>query len=101
LKYFLVERHVQLYPCCPEQFPDVRFYIGVQRRSLFFVLSLIFPCVVICAVATMAFILPPESGEKIALTITVLLSLAVFLLLVFEFMPYSDRFPYIGQYYYV
>ena len=42
--------------------------------------------------------LPVESGEKISLEITVLLSLAVFMLVVSESMPpSSDNFPIIGM----
>ena len=41
--------------------------------------------------------LPVESGEKVSLEITVLLSLAVFMLVVSESVPpSSDNFPIIG-----
>ncbi|CAG2238263.1 CHRNA10 [Mytilus edulis] len=46
--------------------------------------------------AALTFILPPESGEKVSLGVTVLLSLAVFLLMVSEQLPASsDTYPYI------
>ena len=42
--------------------------------------------------------LPVESGEKVSLEITVLLSLAVFMLVVSESMPPSgDNFPILGK----
>ena len=61
-------------------------------------LTVLFPCILTSSVAAVSFILPPESGEKVSLSVTVLLSLAVFLLMVSEQLPASsDTFPYIGK----
>ena len=50
-------------------------------------------------VAAAGFLLLVESGEKVSLLITVLLSQAVFLLVVSESLPpSSDDFPIIGIY---
>ena len=94
-----VTRSVLLYSCCPEPFPDVTFRITLKRKPLFYVLNLLFPCILITAVSVLGFLLPPDSGEKISLEITVLLSMAVFLLLVSENLPpTSETFPIIGEY---
>ena len=46
----------------------------------------------------MSFLLPAESGEKVSLTITVLLSLAVYMLIIAEMLPpASNNFPIIGK----
>ncbi|XP_033750113.1 neuronal acetylcholine receptor subunit alpha-10-like [Pecten maximus] len=95
-----VERNVLYYACCEEPYPDVTFYINISRKSQFYVMTILFPCILTSVVAMLSFILPAESGEKVSLGITVLLSLAVFLLLVSESMPASsDSFPYIGMYF--
>jgi len=47
----------------------------------------------------LGFILPPESGERIGLSITVLLAMTVFQQLTSEIMPSYD-FPILGQYYF-
>ncbi|GFO34210.1 neuronal acetylcholine receptor subunit alpha-10-like [Plakobranchus ocellatus] len=95
-----VKRRVFYYGCCPEPYPDVTFYVTMKRKPLFYVLNLLFPCLLITAVALLGFILPPDAGEKVSLEITVLLSLAVFLLVVSETLPAtSDGFPYIGIYF--
>lgn len=92
-------RHVDYYNCCPEPYPDVTFYVMLKRRPLFYLMNLMFPCMLITAVAILGFLLPPDSGEKVSLEITVLLSLAVFLLVVSETMPpTSEDFPYIGEF---
>ncbi|WAR00523.1 ACHA7-like protein [Mya arenaria] len=94
------ERKEILYVCCPEPYPDIRFYIQMRRKPLFYLLNLIFPCSLISTIAILGFLLPPDSGEKVSLEITVLLSLAVFLLVVSETMPAdSETFPYIGVYF--
>ncbi|XP_021345857.1 neuronal acetylcholine receptor subunit alpha-10-like isoform X2 [Mizuhopecten yessoensis] len=95
-----VEKNVLFYACCKEPYPDITFYINMRRKSQFYVMTVLFPCILTSVVAMLSFILPAESGEKVSLGITVLLSLAVFLLLVSESMPASsDSFPYIGMYF--
>ncbi|XP_052792178.1 neuronal acetylcholine receptor subunit alpha-10-like [Mya arenaria] len=94
------DRKEVIYQCCPEPYPDFRFYVQIRRKPLFYVLNLIFPCTLISTMAFLGFLLPPDSGEKVSLEITVLLSLAVFLLVTSEIMPAdSETFPYIGIYF--
>ena len=62
-------------------------------------MNLIFPCALISIVAVFGFLLPPASGEKVNLELTVLLSLAVFQLIVLEMMPpIGDAVPFIGNF---
>jgi hypothetical protein len=57
--------------------------------------------VVITAVALLGFLVPAESGEKVSVSVTTLLSLTVFLMIVVENMPpNSDELPMIGKFYY-
>jgi nicotinic acetylcholine receptor, invertebrate len=93
-----VERHEKIYACCPEPYPDVTFTIHMKRRSLFYVINLIFPCLLIYAVSFLGFFLPVESGEKINLETTILLALVVFLLIVGETLPPTpDAIPVLGM----
>ncbi|KAH3829603.1 hypothetical protein DPMN_102830 [Dreissena polymorpha] len=72
----------------------------MERRPAFYLLTMLLPCILTSCVAALGFLLPVESGEKVSLEITVLLSLAVFLLLVSESLPpSSDDFPVIGSYF--
>lgn len=91
------ERNLQYYNCCPEPYPDVTFHLLMKRKPKFYVLTIIFPCAVVLALAALGFILPADSGEKVSLEVTVLLSLSVFLLLVSDKLPASaETFPIIG-----
>uniref|UniRef100_A0A3B4ZCW1 Cholinergic receptor, nicotinic, alpha 7 (neuronal) n=1 Tax=Stegastes partitus TaxID=144197 RepID=A0A3B4ZCW1_9TELE len=91
-------RNERFYDCCKEPYPDVTFTVVMRRRTLYYGLNLLIPCVLISTLALLVFLLPADSGEKISLGITVLLSLTVFMLLVAEIMPAtSDSVPLIGK----
>ncbi|XP_063041883.1 cholinergic receptor, nicotinic, alpha 11 [Engraulis encrasicolus] len=88
------------YDCCKEPYPDVTFVVTIRRRTLYYALNLLIPCMLLSSMTLLTFLLPADSGEKISLGITVLLSLTVFMLLVAEIMPAtSDSIPLIGQYF--
>ncbi|RLV98066.1 hypothetical protein DV515_00011150 [Chloebia gouldiae] len=90
------KRNEMYYECCKEPYPDVTYTITMRRRTLYYGLNLLIPCVLISGLALLVFLLPADSGEKISLGITVLLSLTVFMLLVAEIMPAtSDSVPLI------
>ncbi|KAM9852479.1 neuronal acetylcholine receptor subunit alpha-7-like [Aulostomus maculatus] len=93
-------RHEVFYDCCTEPYPDITFVVTLRRRTLFYALNLLIPCVLLSSMTLLVFLLPANSGEKISLGITVLLSLTVFMLMVAEIMPAtSDSVPLIGQYF--
>ncbi|KAL4636156.1 neuronal acetylcholine receptor subunit alpha-7-like [Arapaima gigas] len=93
-------RNVVFYDCCEEPYLDVTFVVTIRRRTLYYALNLLIPCVLLSSMTLLIFLLPANSGEKISLGITVLLSLTVFMLLVAEIMPAtSDSIPLIGQYF--
>ncbi|XP_014911747.1 neuronal acetylcholine receptor subunit alpha-7-like isoform X3 [Poecilia latipinna] len=93
-------RNEVFYDCCAEPYPDVTFVVTLRRRTLFYALNLLIPCVLLSSMTLLVFLLPANSGEKISLGITVLLSLTVFMLMVAEKMPApSGSVPLIGQYF--
>ncbi|XP_054084310.1 neuronal acetylcholine receptor subunit alpha-7 isoform X4 [Zeugodacus cucurbitae] len=94
------KKNTIVYACCPEPYVDVTFTIQIRRRTLYYFFNLIVPCVLISSMALLGFTLPPDSGEKLTLGVTILLSLTVFLNLVAESMPTtSDAVPLIGTYF--
>lgn len=82
-----------------DPYPTLILQLLLERRPLFYALNLLFPCFVISSVAVLGFLLPPASGEKVNLEITVLLSLAVFQLIVLELMPPSGKVSFMGLYF--
>ena len=93
------DRNVLKYQCCEHAFVDVTVTIKIRRESLDYILKLIIPCSLISSMIFLGFVLPPESGERIGLSITVLLAMTVFQQLSSELMP-SYGFPLLGQYYF-
>ncbi|XP_023287757.1 neuronal acetylcholine receptor subunit alpha-7 [Orussus abietinus] len=94
------KKNTIMYQCCPEPYVDVTFTIQIRRRTLYYFFNLIVPCVLISSMALLGFTLPPDSGEKLTLGVTILLSLTVFLNLVAETLPQvSDAIPLLGTYF--
>ena len=93
-----VRRNVLTYSCCPEPYPDLTFYVILRRRSLYYKFNLVMPTIFFVFTSVLVFILPAESGEKITLSVSVLVAFTVFLLLVAESVPpQSEYIPLIGK----
>lgn len=62
-------KNVEKYPCCEEPFPDLTFYIVVERIPIFYMIILIIPCILLSLLTLVSFWLPPETPAKILLGI--------------------------------
>ena len=57
-------RNAREYACCPGQlFTDITFHFRYQRRSLFYLVNLIFPIVIITLLTIWIFNLPAQTGN--------------------------------------
>ena len=94
------QKHIVKYPCCPDEpYNDVTFNITLRRKTLFYTINLIIPCVSLTILTILEFYLPSDCGEKISLCISVLLSLSLFQLLLMEIIPpTSITIPLVGKY---
>ncbi|XP_063993392.1 acetylcholine receptor subunit alpha-like 1 [Diachasmimorpha longicaudata] len=92
-------RNEKFYICCEEPYPDIIFYLTLRRKTLFYTVNLIIPCVGISFLSVLVFYLPSDSGEKVSLSISILLSLTVFFLLLVEIIPPTSlTVPLLGKY---
>nr|XP_054592119.1 acetylcholine receptor subunit delta [Nothobranchius furzeri] len=66
---------------------DITFYLVIKRKPLFYIVNIIIPCVLISFMASLVYYLPADSGEKMTLSISVLLAQSVFLLLISQRLP--------------
>ncbi|CAN7986654.1 unnamed protein product [Ixodes hexagonus] len=93
-------RNEKEYACCPEPYIDITYTIHIRRRTLYYGFNLIIPCVLISSMTLLGFTLPPDTGERLTLGVTILLSLTVFMLQLAETMPpTSDAVSIIGTYF--
>ena len=65
--------------------------VHLQRRPEYFALNILAPIFLLCFLNPFVFLLPPESGERISYTVTIFLSLAVFMTLFSDTMPRSSE----------
>ncbi|KHN72516.1 Ligand-gated ion channel 4 [Toxocara canis] len=75
------------------EWPVIVIRIRMHRRPLFYVFNHILPCVLISSMAVLGFFMPPETGEKINMCITTMLSMGVYLQVVLV-LPFSFEFVF-------
>nr|prf acetylcholine receptor alpha1b [Xenopus laevis] len=100
MKDYRCWKHWVYYTCCPDKpYLDITYHFVLQRLPLYFIVNVIIPCLLFSFLTGLVFYLPTDSGEKMTLSISVLLSLTVFLLVIVELIPStSSAVPLIGKY---
>ncbi|CAG9559773.1 unnamed protein product [Danaus chrysippus] len=89
----------KFYTCCDEPYLDITFNITLRRKTLFYTVNIIIPCMGISFLTILTFYLPSDSGEKVTLSISILISLHVFFLLVVDIIPPTSLVvPLLGKY---
>ncbi|CEF60228.1 Nicotinic acetylcholine receptor family and Neurotransmitter-gated ion-channel transmembrane domain and Neurotransmitter-gated ion-channel family and Neurotransmitter-gated ion-channel ligand-binding domain and Nicotinic acetylcholine-gated receptor, transmembrane domain-containing protein [Strongyloides ratti] len=92
------ERHSVLYASCcgPEKYVDITYNFELRRKTLFFTCNLIVPCFLISMLTTFVFYLP---DHKITFSISILVTLTVFFLVLIDIMPPTSLvIPMFGRY---
>lgn len=88
------------YSCCFEPYHDLTYTFHFRRKPWYYIISIVFPCIVLSLLASISFLFPAESGERISLVISILLGLTVFMLIVNDRTPVSsDGTPMITRYF--
>ncbi|GAV05086.1 hypothetical protein RvY_15267-2 [Ramazzottius varieornatus] len=77
---------------------DILVTIVMRRKALFYTVNLLIPTVLISFMTVFVFLLPTVAGEKTTLTISLTLSIVVFLLLVSKILPPANAMPLISKF---
>ncbi|VDK18507.1 unnamed protein product [Anisakis simplex] len=94
------EHVVTYYSCCPEPYPTLHFQMHLRRRALYYGLNMIIPSLLVTLMTALGFLLPPDSGEKVTLELSILLSVCFFLSLVADQTPpTSEAIPLLGVFF--
>ncbi len=75
------------YYSLPHPFAHVIYTVEMQRRPLFYLFNLLLPMLLLMAVGILAFCLSPDTGQKIQLSTTVLLTIVMFQAMLAEKLP--------------
>jgi hypothetical protein len=76
-----------------DNIPFVNFGFVLQRVPVYFIVNVVLPTLCLSVLSAMVFRLPPEAGEKMGLSVTVLMSYSVILMLINDNVPRSDKLP--------
>lgn len=71
-------------------FSLVRFVLVLRRNHVYYLIKIILPFSMVSFVTLFTFLLPPQTGEKLTLNVTILLSLVIYLQLLSAHIPKSD-----------
>lgn len=66
LTHLPFRRNEKFYTCCDEPYLDITFNITMRRKTLFYTVNLIIPCMGISFLTVLVFYLPSDSGEKVS-----------------------------------
>lgn len=82
------------------EYQEIIFNLVIQRKPLFYIINIILPCSLISSLVVLAYFLPAQAGgQKLTVSISVLLAQTVFLFLIAQKIPETSlSVPLIGKY---
>lgn len=90
----------QKYVCCPNSFVHIQYTVALHREPHYYFYNVVLPCIIQMLIILFTFFLPPDSGERISVAITVLLVFAVYLEVLSSNLPKtSSSAPALSRFY--
>lgn len=82
------------------EYQEILFNLIIQRKPLFYIINIVLPCSLISSLVVLAYFLPAQAGgQKLTVSISVLLAQTVFLFLIAQKIPETSlSVPLIGKY---
>ena len=95
-----IERVTAAATCCPGSGDHkmVKVWLKIRRKTLYYDYIVISPTIDLCVLTLATFLLPCECGWKIAIGLTVFLTLYVLQLLIAENVPDTNSTPLISKF---
>lgn len=76
------------------EYVDVQFFFILIRNYEKYIMNILLPCIVFGILCAMAFYVPCDSGERLTLSLSILIAISVYQVLVADLMPKStDQTP--------
>ena len=96
IKGMPVHYHLVVYSTGP--YPTLVYTVIIERKPLYYIINIVLPTIFITVCGLLVFWLPPDSGEKVSLSVTILLASTVFMLVIGDNMPpQSSTVPLVGK----
>ena len=77
---------------------NARFTVLLRRKPLYFLINVVLPILILSTITLAVFWLPADSGEKVGLSVTIVLAFSVMQLVVADIIPRtSDTVPILGN----
>ena len=86
-----------VYGCCPEPYPTLKYKFRMRRHSETYNYGLVVPMILTTLAGFLAFVANPQSGERISLGITCLLTSAAIYIVAFEVLPKTGNMTIISM----
>ncbi|CAH1796384.1 unnamed protein product [Owenia fusiformis] len=78
------------------EYMHININIVFQRKALYYMYTIVAPTVILCLMSLFSFVLPCDSGKKIAIGLTVFVTLYVLQIAIAENVPESNTNPVLG-----
>ena len=99
---FSAEKRMVRYECCKEPFTEVVYHLHLRRKTLYYIYTLVLPVTTITSLIALGFCLPPNSGERIILSVTILVSMTVYLNIAGRKLPATSKnIPLLSLFYFL
>ena len=72
-------------------FPEVYFAVKFERKILFYIINIVLVSIFLSVLVLFTFFLPLESGERVSMGVTLLLSFSVFILMINDEIPRTSN----------
>lgn len=83
-----------------DAYPTVTFRLHFRRKPLYYVVNLMVPCCLLSFIAVVTFLLQPSCNERLELSVTILLAMSVYQIIVSNKLPStSENVPVIVGYF--
>ena len=95
-KYYSV-KNLQKYSCCENTYEDIQFFYEIIRKPEYYNINIVIPTFSTASLMILTLFVPWDSGERISFAVTILLSIIVFLLILSDNLPKTDKYPLLSK----
>ena len=82
-----------------DKLPIVEIKFVLSRQPRYFILNIIIPTICLSVLSVFVFLIQPQAGEKVSVSVAILMSYSVILLMISDNIPRSDKLPIVSKYY--